>query len=102
LAGCGQGKDAHNLDDQERARLRQQALTWLRADLAASRALLDKDPIKAGPAVRQTMQHWQSDTHLAGVRTLYALARLPAAEGAEWQALWQEVATLQKRPAESK
>src|SRR5204862_7263241 len=33
LAGCGQGEDAVRLDEPERARLRQQALDWLRADL---------------------------------------------------------------------
>src|SRR5205085_2048170 len=35
LAGCGQGKDIEALGDVERARLRQQALSWLRADLKA-------------------------------------------------------------------
>ena len=34
LAGCGQGNDIAQLDDKERARLRKQALAWLRADLA--------------------------------------------------------------------
>jgi tetratricopeptide (TPR) repeat protein len=42
LAGCGQGQDAAKLDDAERARLRRQALDWLRADLAAWGALLDQ------------------------------------------------------------
>ena len=37
LAGCGQGVDADKLDAKERARLRQQALDWLRADLKAYR-----------------------------------------------------------------
>src|SRR5262249_49557816 len=34
LTGCGQGKDAADLDDAERARWRLQALEWLRLDLA--------------------------------------------------------------------
>jgi serine/threonine-protein kinase len=34
LAGCGRGKDADKLGDDEKARLRTQALDWLRADLA--------------------------------------------------------------------
>src|SRR5262249_4245497 len=34
LAADGQGQDAAGLDDRERSRLRQQALDWLRADLA--------------------------------------------------------------------
>src|SRR5262249_18798337 len=34
LAAAGKGNDAYQLDDKERTRLRQQALHWLRADLA--------------------------------------------------------------------
>ena len=34
LAGCGRGEDAKDVDDKERARWRQQALDWLRADLS--------------------------------------------------------------------
>jgi Flp pilus assembly protein TadD len=33
LAGCGHGKDADKLDDEERALWRRQALDWLRQDL---------------------------------------------------------------------
>jgi hypothetical protein len=47
LAGCGQGADADKPDDQERARLRQQALAWLRADPAAWCQLLEKEPEQA-------------------------------------------------------
>jgi serine/threonine-protein kinase len=102
LAGCGQGKDANQLDDAERARLRRQAVTWLQADLAAWRTRLEKDPNKAGPAVLQTMQHyWQRDTDFTGVRGPEALARLPQAERPVWQKLWEEVAALQQRAAGS-
>jgi serine/threonine-protein kinase len=41
LAGCGKGEDAYILNDQERTRLRKQALDWLRADLAAWTKLAD-------------------------------------------------------------
>jgi hypothetical protein len=40
LAGCGRGDDAAQLDGQERARWRKQALHWLRADLKAYDELL--------------------------------------------------------------
>jgi hypothetical protein len=49
LTGCGQGMDADKLDAKERARLRQQALDWLRADLKAYRHMMEKSAGKAGP-----------------------------------------------------
>jgi serine/threonine-protein kinase len=91
LAGCGQGKDADQSDEGTRARLRHQALEWLRADLAAYRQLLEKEPDKAGPLVRKRMQHWHQDTDFAGARG-EALVKLPEAERQAWQQLWAEVA----------
>ena len=95
------GGDPAKLDDKERARLRQQALAWLRADLA----LWAKDVEGGKPADRgaaqRTLRHWQRDTDLAGVRDKEALAKLPEAERAEWEKLWTEVAALLKK-AEAK
>jgi serine/threonine protein kinase/Flp pilus assembly protein TadD len=96
LAGCGQGKDADQIDDEERVRLRRQALDWLRADLAAWRQLLDKEPDKVRPVVLKTMQHWQQDKDFAGVRGPEALAKLPEAERNDWQKLWAEVDQLRQ------
>jgi tetratricopeptide (TPR) repeat protein len=92
LAGCGQGKDATTLDGKERARLRRQALAWLRADLEAWRRLLDNGLAGARPVVRGQMSHWLADTDFAGVRGPDALARLPEAERPAWQKLWSDVA----------
>jgi Flp pilus assembly protein TadD len=78
LAGCGKGKDAIGLDDNERARLRKQALDWLRADLTAWRNVLEKD--KTAPVVGQLMQRWLRDPDFNGVRGAEALAKLPQAE----------------------
>jgi serine/threonine-protein kinase len=91
LAGCGQGKDAGGLPDKEYVGLRRQALQWLRADLTAYRRLLEKEPDKATPAVRERMRHWQQDTDFAGVRGPEALTKLPEAERQEWQRLWADV-----------
>jgi hypothetical protein len=102
LAASGQGKDADKLDDRERARLRKQALTWLRADLAAWGKDLDKDTPQARLVVRQNMQHWQKDPDLAAVRSKEALAKLPEAERKQWQQLWSDVATLLQRAREKK
>jgi tetratricopeptide (TPR) repeat protein/serine/threonine protein kinase len=97
LAGCGQGKDADKLDAKERARLRQQALDWLRADLKAYHQVMDKSADKAGPAIAQQMQHWLKDTDFTGVRGPDALPRLTEAERKEWQKLWEEVEALRMR-----
>jgi tetratricopeptide (TPR) repeat protein len=99
LAGCGQGKDADQLDDRERVRLRRQALTWLRADLAAWRKHLEPDEAKGGSDVRETMQHWLADPDFAGVRDPEALAKLPEAEQNDWRKLWADVQDLWTRTA---
>ena len=102
LAGCGQGKDAADLKDLERARLRKQALNWLRADLDAWNELLKKNPDKVRPVIIQTMQHWQADTDFAGVRGTQALSKLPEAERPAWQKLWANVTdTLARAQAKS-
>jgi serine/threonine protein kinase/Flp pilus assembly protein TadD len=99
LAGCGQGEDTKSLDEKERARLRRQALDWLRADLAGWGRLLAKEPAKARPVVVQQMRHWLDDPDFAGVRGTEALERLPAAERPDWQKLWQDVEELRQRAA---
>jgi eukaryotic-like serine/threonine-protein kinase len=94
LAGCGQGADADEFDTKERARLRQQALDWLRADLKAYRQVMEKSAGKAGPAITQRMQHWIQDEDFAGVRGDEALAKLPEEERAAWRKLWADVAEM--------
>jgi hypothetical protein len=100
LAGCGQGNDASQLEAKERARLRRQALDWLRADLAAWAKELAKKTPEARAAVREQMQHWQTDTDLAGVRGPEALAKLPEGERRDWQKLWSDLADMLKRAQE--
>jgi serine/threonine protein kinase/Tfp pilus assembly protein PilF len=100
LAGCGMGKDAP-ADAEERARLRQQALTWLRADLEAWKQQL-KNPDQARSVVHEIMQHWQRDSAFAGVRGPEALARLPEAERRAWQRLWDGVAEMKRDASEPK
>jgi hypothetical protein len=97
LAGCGQGKDAVGLGEQERARLRKQALDWLRDDLNAWRDVLEKGPVKARPVIVGQMQHWRKDKALAAVRGPEALASLPEAERPAWRKLWADVAATLDR-----
>jgi tetratricopeptide (TPR) repeat protein len=97
LAAAGQGEDAARLDDKERARLRQQALGWLRADLALWGKQAEGGTPQTRALVQKTLRHWQEDADLAGLRDTAALARLPEAERAEWQKLWAEVEALRRK-----
>jgi serine/threonine-protein kinase len=94
LTGCGQGEDAGQLDDKERARLRRQALDWLKADLA----LWIRQTASAKPeeraAVQRMLNHWQADSDLAGLRDDNELKKLPAAERDECRQLWADVAAV--------
>jgi hypothetical protein len=96
LSGCGVGEDAEKLDDQERTRLRRQALDWLRADLEAWGRFLDKeaDNAQSKANVIRMLQHWLMDPDFAGVRGPEALARLPEAERQTWHKLWGDVRNL--------
>src|SRR5262249_33074438 len=85
LAGCGQGKDAGTLNAAARLRWRRQALTWLRAELAARDGQLKDGPPAEATQARQALEHWRRDSDLAGVRQKEALARLPAEEQSAWQ-----------------
>jgi tetratricopeptide (TPR) repeat protein len=96
-AAAGKGEDAGKLDDKERARLRKQALDWLRADLALLTRLLESHEAVYRAHSQQMLLHWQEDHDLAGVRDKDALAKLPAKERAAWEKLWSEVAALMKQ-----
>jgi serine/threonine protein kinase/Flp pilus assembly protein TadD len=93
LAAAGKGVDANKLDDKKRARLRQKALDWLRADLRAWNNVLERHSDTAGPKVVNLMQHWLNDSEFAGVRAPEA-QKLPAAEQSAWQKLWADVENL--------
>jgi tetratricopeptide (TPR) repeat protein len=93
LAAAGRSADAVPPQEQERARLRQQALDWLRADRALWAEQLKKSPTAQAEATR-TLRQWQQDPDLAGVRDPQPLAAMPSPERQHWQELWAEVAAL--------
>jgi tetratricopeptide (TPR) repeat protein len=94
LAGRGQGADADPLDEAERARMRKQSLVWLRADLAFWTKEADSDKPADRQALRRTLNHWQWDADLSGVRDPAQLAKLPADEQEAWKKLWTDVQAL--------
>src|SRR5262249_33309785 len=97
LAASGKGEDAGKLAGKERARLRKQALDWLKADLALWSKRSQSGSRNARRLVTQNLQHWLKDSDLAGIRDEAALAKLPAEERAECAKLWADVAALLKK-----
>jgi len=100
LAAAGQGKDEAPLDEAAKAKLRRQALDWLRAELAVfSQQLHSGRPGVAAQALA-ILAHWQKDTDLAGIRDAAGLAQLPADERKAFSQLWADVAALLKKAEE--
>jgi WD40 repeat protein/Tfp pilus assembly protein PilF/predicted Ser/Thr protein kinase len=97
LAGCGQGHEAGRLSEEERGRWRKQALGWLSADLALhARQIKGGTPQERATAAK-SLQHWQANKDLAGIRDAAAVARLPADEQQACTRLWAEVDALLKK-----
>lgn len=96
LAAAGHGEDAAKLDDQERTRLRKQALDWLRKELTLLSGGLDAH---SRGSVRDRLRLWQHDSDLAAIRATAALAKLPTAEQQALAQLWADVAALSKKAA---
>jgi formylglycine-generating enzyme required for sulfatase activity/tetratricopeptide (TPR) repeat protein/tRNA A-37 threonylcarbamoyl transferase component Bud32 len=90
LAGAGQGRIEPPLDDAAKAKLRRQAFDWLNAELTVWSKLFETGPQERANIVA-TLSAWQQDADLAGIRDAAALAKLPADERNEWQALWTRV-----------
>jgi Flp pilus assembly protein TadD len=97
LAAAGQGQDADQLTAQQRARLCQQALTWLRADLDCWTKILATGIPQARATVQQQLQQWQRDPDLAGIRDAAWLVNLPDNELHACRQLWADVAALLQR-----
>jgi eukaryotic-like serine/threonine-protein kinase len=93
IAAAGKGVDVADLGEMDQLALRRQALTWLRADLNAWAALLEK----FRPLIVKAMKHWLADEDFASVRGPEALAKLPFAERQAWRQLWADVADLLAR-----
>jgi tetratricopeptide (TPR) repeat protein len=87
-------------DEAESARLRGQALAWLRADFENIRKKIDSQAYGDRAEAARLLRHWQSDSDLASVRDETSRNRLPAAERDAWTSLWAEVDAALKAAAE--
>jgi tetratricopeptide (TPR) repeat protein len=101
LAGCGRGDDRPGPDDEERARLRRQALAWLRADLAAWAALAQKGRPQPRQEVKRVLTRWRQDPALGGLRDKGVLVKRPEAERQACRELWAEVDAALRRADEA-
>jgi hypothetical protein len=92
LAGCGKSQDNPAPDEAARAKLRAQARAWLDAELPVWTRLLVSAKPKERAAIAETLEHWQVDRDLAGVREPEAIDGLPEPERAGSRELWKNVA----------
>ncbi len=97
MAAAGKGVDDPPLDDLAKAKLRAQALGWLRAELATWGKLLDSGQAKDRTSVFQNVYPWRISLDLASVRNADALARIPESERQDWHRLWADVDALLER-----
>src|SRR3954452_24166260 len=93
-AAAGQVQDESPPDDAAKAKLRRQALDWLKAELTAWGKLLEFGSPQGRSYTAQVLSRWQKDTDLAGIRSEAAVAKLPPDERTAFTQLWAEVATL--------
>jgi formylglycine-generating enzyme required for sulfatase activity len=96
LAATQQGKDEPPLDDAAKAKLRGQALEWLKAELSAWSKALESGPPQERTFILRALSYWQTDSDLAGIRDAAALAKLPPEEQKAFAKLWTDVAALMK------
>ena len=96
LAASGKGNDAGQLQDQDRTKLRRQALDWLRADLAIGRKQIQSDNVHELVLLTHALSYWPRYVDLVSVRDAKELAGLPKEEQEAWRQLWTEAAQLLK------
>jgi tetratricopeptide (TPR) repeat protein len=82
------------ITDADRTKLRNQARTWLEAELATWTKLVESAKAQERQAIAKTLEHWQQHSDLASVRDAAALAKLHDDERKAWKSFWANVAEL--------
>jgi hypothetical protein len=99
LADLGHGADDPKPDETAKAKLRAQALGWLKAELSAWREVATTHGPGDKRLVAKTLDHWNEDIDLVGVRDDAGLAEIAEPERNDWKDLWAEVDALRARVA---
>jgi tetratricopeptide (TPR) repeat protein len=97
LVGSVRGSYAAGLSEGERARWRQQAREWLRAEVTLWTSVLDRGSHVDRFLVAQKLAHLWADPQLDDLLDRGSLDRLPAAERQECRALWNAIDILIRR-----
>ncbi len=90
-SGAEGGRDLAGSGAESRAKWRRQAVEWLRADLAASTAIVDSGTSSQRAGVARRLSRWQVDPALASIREEPALSTLPEAERRSLREFWDGV-----------
>jgi hypothetical protein len=77
--------------------MRQQALAWLRAELAVRAEKATSGQSADREAAASEFSHWLRDGDLAGVRSGPGRIDLPADERSAWDAFWADVRVALER-----
>ncbi len=93
-AGEGEGNEKPRLDEREKAHWRQQALDWLKTDLAAFTKQIQARDSRVDEQVVRQLRHWKHDPDLASIREEASLKAFPDDEQKACRALWAEVDTV--------
>jgi len=83
--------------EADHARYRDQALTWLQANLASWEKQFAEPEVRA--SVRSQLRLWQQTPHLAALRDAANLGKLPAAERKRLRQLWDKVSAILEKVA---
>ena len=97
MAGCGLARDDPPPSDDQKTELRQQALDWLVAERGAWATLLPTASNEQRVVIVKTLEHWQQDFDLAGIRDEAELAKLPEPERVSFRKFWADVDALLKK-----
>jgi hypothetical protein len=83
--------------EEQKAKLRQQALEWLAAEVGAWTKLIETASKEQRGGIVKTLEHWREDADLAGIRDDVELAKLPETERVALRKLWADVDALLKK-----
>jgi WD40 repeat protein/serine/threonine protein kinase len=96
LAADGLSVEEPLLDGPAKAKLRRQALDWLKSELSARSKLLESASPKEREAMLFIQTGWKYDRNLAGIRDPAALAKLPPEERAACTRFWADLVAFLK------